>query len=117
MKKDYSCQNGKKIIINECNRIRQIDIKRISHIQCESYISTIHFIDQEKPVITGKLLKLFEHELSELGFVRANRNILVNTKHIEKIECVKERILTLVNHETIQASFRQITKIKQFMNN
>jgi DNA-binding LytR/AlgR family response regulator len=117
MKRDYSCQNEKKIILRENKKTLQVDIKIISYIECDSYISTIHFVNEEKPVITGKLLKLFEIELSELGFVRANRNTLVNVKHIESIENCNNRILTLVTKEQIPISCRQLSKIKMIMNN
>ena len=115
MKKDYSCQNNKKIVVIECNKMLQIDIQKISYIQCNSNISTIYFADKAKLVITAKLLKQFEAELSELGFVRANRNTLVNAKYIEKVENYNNKILTLVTNEKITISCRRLSKIRKIL--
>lgn len=115
MKKDYSFQNDKKIIIKDRFRTQQISIKNITHIKCDGYESTIFVKAEEEPIITRKLLKLYEIELSELGFIRANRNTLVNIKHIKCIECLDSNTLTLITDEEIQVSCRKIAKIKKIL--
>lgn len=115
MKKDYSFQNDKKIIIKGHFKTQQIPIENITHIKCDGYISTIFFKVEETPVTTSKLLKLYEIELSELGFIRANRNTLINRKHIKCIERLDSNILTLITDEEIQVSCRKIAKIKKIL--
>jgi two-component system LytT family response regulator len=117
MKKDYSCQNDIKITVKENNKIRQINIGDISYIKCDSYVSTIHFIDADKSISITKLLKRFEIELSEFGFIRANRSCLVNVRYIKSIEICKNTKLTLVSDENISISVRQLPKIKKIKDN
>lgn len=115
MKKDYSCQNDQKIIIKDRFKTQQISIKNITHIKCDGYVTTIFVKTEDTPIITSKLLKLYEIELAELGFIRANRNTLVNIKHIKHLECLDSNILTLINDEGIRISCRKIAKIKKLL--
>ncbi len=115
MKKDYSSQNNKKKTIKIDSNTQQVSIKNITHIKCDGYVSTVFIKDKEPPLNTKRLLKLYEIELAELGFFRANRNTLVNLKHVKCVECSKSNILTLITDEKIPISCRNLTKIKRIL--
>ncbi|MDD2412679.1 MAG: LytTR family DNA-binding domain-containing protein [Bacteroidales bacterium] len=115
MKKDYSFQNDNKIIIKDSFKTHQVTIENITHITCDGYVCACFLKGENKPLITCKLLKFYEIELTELGFIRANRNTLVNLKHIKCIEIHDSRILTLLNGQKIQISCRKIAKIKKIL--
>lgn len=117
MKKDYSRQNDIKITLKKNGKIHQIGIGHITHIICDSYVSTIYFIDDVASISITKLLKRFEIELAEFGFIRVNRNCLVNARYIESIVFCKNASLTLVSNENIFISARQLLKIKKMMDN
>ncbi len=56
MKKDYNCQKGKKLIVNEKGEFHQIDIERISHISCDGYLSTINLMNKFTFIKEGLLI-------------------------------------------------------------
>ena len=78
MKKDYLIQIGKKVLLKGQNTIIQVEMKNITMISCEGYLSTLYFLNDQKPISVSRLLKDFELELEPFGFFRANRNTLVN---------------------------------------
>ncbi len=78
-------QNDIKITLKEKGKTHRVLLKNISYIQCESYLSTVYFINEKKPIAVAKLLKKFEEELSIYGFARICRNTLVNIKNVELI--------------------------------
>jgi len=61
---------------------RFIPINEVTHITCDSYLSTIHLLDTKQKVYITKLLKEFEVELADKGFIRINHNALANKKCI-----------------------------------
>ncbi len=114
MKKDFSCQKDKKITVHEKNKTHQVDMEKISHITCDCYLSTIHIIDSQETITHSKLLKYYETELSEYGFIKTSRNTLINLKHIKSLE---KNFLTLLNKQKVKISCRNISKIRKYFNN
>ena len=109
MKKDYSNQFEKTIIIKEKGKFEQINISEIYKITCESYISTI--VTKDEYLNVSKILKKIEEELKEFGFFRANRNTLVNIRHIKKYKNNEKALITLSNKDEIIISKRNVSKL------
>ncbi|MDR2126710.1 MAG: LytTR family transcriptional regulator [Prevotellaceae bacterium] len=101
---NYDMQNTKSLMITSRNITKQIIVSYISHIVCDAYICDI-FTQSEK-ITCSKLLKDFEAELAEYGFIRINHNILVNARYIKFINN-KKRVITLKNSIELQISVRR----------
>ena len=116
MEKDYSFQRDKKVILKEKGKTKQIDMENISHLTCKGHLTTIHTIENESTTIS-KLLKYFEIELAEYGFIRVNHNTIINIKNISGFKCGNKRCVILENNLNINISRRKMHKFKSiFMN-
>jgi len=116
MNKDYSNQFNKNIILKEKGKFKQIEMEKIIKISCEGYISTIKTIDSE--ISISKILKKFEGELKNYGFIRVNRNNLVNFKHIKNYSKINSKpTITLSNNEKLIISRRNLPKLMTFIRN
>jgi len=80
---DYNGKTGKKLIIKGHHKIH-VHIENIVYIQCHGDLATIFLNDGEK-VYEIKTLKAFEEGLCSMGFMRINRNTIINGK------CYKSR--------------------------
>lgn len=107
MKRDFNCQNGRKIKIVSKSKTLFFEIAEITHIECDGYLSTVYSLNSQ-PFVVAKLLKLFERELSDYGFLRVNKCTLVNLLHVKEYSSGKERILTLKNDIKINISRRKV---------
>ena len=115
MKKDYLEQRDKKVVLKEQNNLIQVDMKDITVITCDGYLSTIFFLNDQKPISVSKLLKDFELELEPFGFFRANRNTLVNLRNVYSFQGSCKRIVTLVDNQKICVSFRKVPQLKSLL--
>lgn len=113
MKRDFNCQKGRKVIIKEKSVTQFIEMKDITHIECNGYISTVYTIDSVSYTVS-KLLKHFEEELDRFGFVRANRSVLVNLNYVQKYISGSSRTLQLTNNITICISRRKAYIFKNY---
>jgi len=111
MKKIYN-QKDKKLIIVEKDKIHQINIDQISYIRSESGLSSIKFV-KLKNIHISKPLTFFEKELSNMGFIRSNRNELINCINIKEYIPNKKQII-LINNIVLNISHRQAAKLKEF---
>lgn len=115
MKKNYKYQVNEKLIIVEKGKIKQIDVDKIFYISSEGGMSSIRLVEQ-KNVNVIKSLNYFEKELNSLGFIRANRNELINCFKIREF-IPKQKLIILENLEEISISFRQISMFRKFFTN
>jgi len=113
---DFSKQKDKKLAIAEKKRTNFIDIDAITHIQCDGYITTI-YLTNDKPIVVSKLLKLFENELIEHGFIRANNNTVVNPRHIKGIYTTSCGKNVEINNIHIKISRRRLFLFKNLTKN
>jgi len=113
MKKDFTNQKGIKLTIKHRSQVQFCEIEKITHITCESCISTINLIDSEK-IVTGKLLNEFEKELEEFNFIRVNRTALVNLAHVKKYIGGSQRVLEMTNGNIVSVSRRNVFKLKNY---
>lgn len=117
MKKDYKNQNDRKVVLKEQGAITQVEMKSITVIICDGYLSTLHFLSEQKKITVSKLLKDFEAELTPYGFFRVNRNTLVNMNNIYSLQSGDKRIITLVNNQKILVSSRRISNFRKVFHN
>ena len=80
---DYSQQIGKKITTHGYQKLC-VQIDSIIYIQCHGGLSTV-FLNDKSQIAEIKTLKEFEVTLFNMGFIRINRNTLINVKYINKI--------------------------------
>ena len=113
MKKPIDCasQKGIRYRVNQKDKILFLSLEDVSHMVCDSYLTTIYLIDGRNVSVT-KLLKKFEEELKDFGFVRANRNVLVNLIHVDCIHIGKGERKLFVNGVSINISRRNLYKFK-----
>ena len=116
MKTNYKYQKGELLIVEEKERISQVQIEDISHIECEDYISIIKTIDKRK-ILVSRPISSFENELSEIGFCRINRNSIINLSNMISF-CKKPKpIVVMENKEEISISRRRLQRfIKRLKN-
>jgi two-component system LytT family response regulator len=105
-------QENKKIVLKEKDRITLLEMSDIIKLVCDSYITTV-FCKQNSPISVSKLLKEFEEELSDYGFLRVNNNTIVNIRYIKTIITTPQRELTLTNNEKVKISRRKICYFKE----
>ncbi len=108
---DFSSQIGLKYKVIERDRITYIELSEIGYLDCDGYITNIHLVDGSV-ISVAKLLKKFEEELNEFGFIRANRNVLVNLFHVDCIHIGKGQRKLIVNGVSINISRRNLYKFK-----
>jgi DNA-binding LytR/AlgR family response regulator len=77
MELDYGNQLNKKIRISEKSKATWVEVGTITYLVCESYLTIIHLNNNETITCTISL-KQFEEILVDMGFIRANRNTIVN---------------------------------------
>lgn len=107
-------QEGEIIVLREKNTTHFVEINNITHLSCDCYITSIFTNDGEK-VIVAKLLKDFEIELDKYGFIRTNRNMIINYTYIKGYERGGNRMVYLRNGTSLKASRRGITKLKNLL--
>jgi len=115
LNKKFLEQNGRKILLKDQGNIFQIDMKNITVITCEGYLSTVHFLSDLKPISVSKLLKKFENELEPFGFFRVNRNALINLRNVVLFQGACKRIITLADNQKIFVSFRKTCQLKRIL--
>ena len=111
---DTIVQQNKKIALKEHQCVTYVEVETITHISCEGYLSTIYTIDN-KTTTVSKLLKHFEIELSNLGFIRINRATIVNSKYIAMLRRGNRRKITLVNGVEVAISRRKLYQIRELL--
>jgi two-component system LytT family response regulator len=114
MKNDFTFQKGKKIAIQQRSIIHWCEIERIIYLKCDCYLTSVILCGGEK-ITVSKLLKNFEMELEDFGFVRANRSFLINMAYVKKFLGGTKRIVELTNGEVICVSRRNVFKFKDYL--
>lgn len=110
---DYSCQDGKSIILSTEKQIIQIFIKDITFIESDSYLSIFHFYNDDKTETFSIILKEFESFLTQYCFFRINKQILLNLRYLQRIE--RDRSITLRNNSKLSISHRKLTLFRQYI--
>jgi len=91
-----------------------VEIDKIRYFEVDGNYTTVHF-DKNHPMIP-KTLNYLEDRLDQSVFFRANRNQIINIKHIEKIEpWIQGFRVILSQGEKIELSRRQTQNFKDLM--
>ena len=87
-----------------------VELREIILITCEGYLTTL-LMEGGLSVKISKLLKEFEIELENYGFIRVNHNSIVNAYHIISIDRGKNRLIILSNNMKVRISRRKLYKL------
>ncbi len=108
-------QNEKRIIINEKGSSHFIPLDIVTHLESDSYLTTLHLEDGTSHTV-AKLLKEFDEVLSPYGFIRIQRNLLINSAHLKTCNNKGNRnIILLDNDFSISISRRGMYRVKERM--
>ena len=111
---DFSNQNDYKITVKEKSKISVIDINDILYLQCEGYLTTIYLVNNTS-IDVAKLLKQFENELTDLGFLRVNHHTLINMRYINNLKIGKQRRIVYLKDIEIEISRRKYYQLKELL--
>ena len=103
---DYSKQTGKILTIKGHHKVC-VHIESIMYIQCHEGLATI-FLNDENTVKEIKTLKAFEQKLYDMGFMRINRNTIVNGKYITKINTKQGKRMVCLGEIVLKVSRRRL---------
>jgi len=110
---DYSRQIGKKITTKGVQNIC-IDIEAIIYIQCHEGLSTL-FLHDSIEAYDIKTLAAFEEEFAGMGFMRINRNTLVNGKYITKINTHRGKRMVYLGEIALKVSKRRMSLLRKVL--
>ena len=108
---DYSIQKGKTIILKTVKKCIQISIGDLIYIENDSYVLSYYLINKETPITISSSLKKVELELVNYGFIRINRNQMINMKHFKSFDA-RKKIVTLNNDLSLSISRRKLSLLK-----
>jgi two-component system LytT family response regulator len=114
MEFEYSKQNNHIITITEKSQISFINAGEILYLQCEGYLTTIYFVNKNS-IDIAKLLKYFEDELAEFGFLRVNHNTLINMRYVNHLKTSKAQRVVYIEETEITISRRKFHLLKEFL--
>ncbi|WP_047445393.1 LytR/AlgR family response regulator transcription factor [Alistipes sp. ZOR0009] len=97
--------------IREKNLTRFINLRDVTHIKSNSYLSIVYTIEGEAFTFS-KLLRQFEESLHDYGFVRVNRNSIVNLIHVERYEAGDNPVVFLRGERNLAVSRRRCRLIR-----
>ncbi|MCR5351840.1 MAG: LytTR family transcriptional regulator [Bacteroidales bacterium] len=111
---ELTSQVEKPLFIKSGRTIKRISGNDILYVACEGNISTLHLKDGTQ-LSCVRLLKLFEQDLADLGFVRISHNCLVNLAEVEEIQYInaRKRMLVLSGGEALDVSYRKWKNVKE----
>lgn len=103
---DFSKQKEKKLVLIDKRKTNIIDVDSILYLDCNGYVTSV-YQNNCKTVSVSRLLKYFQEELEELGFVRVSHNTIVNLKHVSVIESTSKGLFLEINSLKIKVSRRK----------
>lgn len=105
---------GDQVFVKDGEQCWFVDVAQIRLLEVDGHYTTIHF-DHHQPMLPKTLNHLAER-LDPALFFRANRNQLINLKHINQIEPWIQGIrIELSAGEWVELSRRQTQKFKELM--
>lgn len=112
---NYSNQQNQTIVLKSAKQLRQFYVDQIMYISGSSYLSTIHLANSDKAETFSILLKQLEGKLASFGFLRINRNQLVNMKYFKQLKANQKRLIVLQNDKELCISCRKVPQVRQFL--
>ena len=112
--KNKILSHGDQVFVKDGDQCWFVDVANIRLLEVDGNYSTIYF-DDHHPMLPKTLNHLAERLDPEL-FFRANRNQLINLKHIKQVEPWVQGIrIELTGGEKVELSRRQTQKFKEMM--
>lgn len=108
----FISQKEQKIIVRAKSVSHILNMTEVTHLICDCYLTTL-YSKSGGSVMVAKLLKEFDDELRDYGFIRVNRNAMVNVLHVVSIANGRRRLVTLSNNATIEISRRGMARLKE----
>ena len=113
---DFSKQRNK-IIFTTGRKKEWINVGDILYITVDLTLSSVFVQYRDNPYYFAKQLKEFQTEFADYGFIRVNKNTLVNENYVKSIERENNKhILQLQNGTKIPLSRRQYAKLRKMIN-
>lgn len=110
---DFSKQKHKKLAIIEKAQTNVVCCDEITHLDCNGDLVFVFHVNKNSPYSYTRSLKEIECELAGFGFLRINRNRVVNMQHVVNLNA-KRRELRLANEVTLLVSRRKWQIIRDF---
>ena len=104
----------KSLFIKSGPTIKRVLSSDILYVQCDGNVSHLYMLDGTE-LVCVRLLKLFEQDLTDAGFIRINHNILVNLSEIVEIRYVnaRKRQVILSGGVVLDVSYRKWKAVKE----
>lgn len=115
LKKLTKSQEGELLTLKTSNEYQIVNLLDISCIISNLNNSEIHFIDNRMPLMAYKQLKKFEEELSDFGFIRISRSVLLNNLHILSFKDCKNRQIAVRGGKNLTISRRLYPEIVKLL--
>ena len=96
------------------NNYKEIDADNLLYGIGEGSYTTLYFTDNTK-ITLSKLLKEVEQDLSNCGFLRINKNCIINTLYIKSYSLGKDSKVILKNNSEFTISRRKKEKFKEIV--
>jgi len=112
---DYSKQQNQAIVLKSGKQLKQFYIGQIMYVSTSAYVSSVHLANTHKVESFAILLKNLEALLAPYGFVRINRNELINMKYFKKLYEKNKYIVVMQNDQEFVVSYRRVATIRQFL--
>ncbi|HAS40068.1 MAG TPA: hypothetical protein DCS93_06290 [Microscillaceae bacterium] len=112
---DYSNQQDKAIVLKSGKQLRQFYVGQIMYVSTSAYVSSVHLINTHKVESFSVLLKNIEMLLAPYGFIRINRNELINMKYFKELYEKNKHIAVMQNDQEFVVSCRRVAAIRQFL--
>ncbi len=91
------------LVIKHKSATHKLPASSITHLTCKSYITTIHLSDGTQKAVPI-LLKHFDEKLTQSGFFRTSREVLVNLHAVAELKKGQQAIAVLTSGESIPVS-------------
>lgn len=112
---NYSLQQNQAIVLKSGKQLRQFYVDQIMYVSSSAYVSTIHLVDTDQAESFSILLKHLEGLLTPYGFIRINRNELINMKYFKELQEKQNRKIVLQNNKELTISHRKMSLVRQFL--
>lgn len=103
------------LVIKERKTIRFVALRDVLYIESDGYLSVVYTVHGEQFSIS-KLLKYFESGLFSYGFLRVNRNLVVNISHVRQYEFGNLPVVCIDNNLVFQVARRRVSTTINYIN-
>jgi len=114
---DFSKQNDKTITIKANGTIHHVFVSDMIYLEYLDKEISLYLNNQEQILKLKFPLNEIEKKLNGDGFIRIDRNKIVNLKYFDKIDAQEKRCFILKNGKKMNVSRRKWCNIKEITQN